>query len=33
MHHRARVAARRRLLEMDVMPATGRSPEIERQAA
>jgi RNA polymerase sigma-70 factor (ECF subfamily) len=33
MHHRARVAARRRLLEMDVMPATGRSREIERQAA
>jgi RNA polymerase sigma-70 factor (ECF subfamily) len=33
MHHRARVAARRRLLEMDVMPATGRSPELERQAA
>jgi RNA polymerase sigma-70 factor (ECF subfamily) len=33
MHHRARVAARRRLLEMDVMPATGRSPDIERQAA
>jgi RNA polymerase sigma-70 factor (ECF subfamily) len=33
MHHRARVAARRSLLEMDVMPATGRSLEIERQAA
>ena len=33
MHHRARVAARRRLLEMDVMPATGRSPELEPQAA
>jgi RNA polymerase sigma-70 factor (ECF subfamily) len=33
MHHRARVAARRRLLEMNVMPATGRSPELERQAA
>jgi len=33
MHHRARVAARRRLLEMDVMPSTGRSPELEPQAA
>lgn len=33
MHHRARVAARRRLLEMDVMPATGRSRELEPQAA
>jgi RNA polymerase sigma-70 factor (ECF subfamily) len=33
MHHRARVAARRRLLEMDVMPATGRSPRLARQAA
>jgi RNA polymerase sigma-70 factor (ECF subfamily) len=33
MHHRARVAARRGLLEMDVMPSTGRSPELKRQAA
>jgi RNA polymerase sigma-70 factor, ECF subfamily len=33
MHHRARVAARRRLLEMDVMPATGRSMELEPHAA
>jgi RNA polymerase sigma-70 factor (ECF subfamily) len=33
MHHRARLAARRRLLEMDVMPATGRSPRLARQPA
>jgi RNA polymerase sigma-70 factor (ECF subfamily) len=33
MHHRARLAARRSLLEMDVMPATGHSPELEPQAA
>lgn len=33
MHHRARVAARRRLLEMDVMPATTRSRELARERA
>lgn len=33
MHHRARVAARRRLLEMDVMPATTRSRELARELA
>jgi RNA polymerase sigma-70 factor, ECF subfamily len=33
MHHRARTAARRRLLEMDVMPTTTRSCRPARQAA
>jgi RNA polymerase sigma-70 factor (ECF subfamily) len=33
MHHRARVAARKNLLDMDVAPATGRSRELLRPAA
>ena len=33
MHHRARIAARRRLREMDAMPATTRSREPVREAA
>ena len=33
MHHRARIAARRKLLEMDVRPATGRSTRLVPEAA
>jgi RNA polymerase sigma-70 factor, ECF subfamily len=33
MHHRARIAARRKLLEMDVKPATGRAARLVPEAA